>query len=260
MPTRGLTTDLIKRESLKERLAFNRVRRADRLYAMQLRKVAAHVDDLVRGMHPFTPPAVVELQNLLERYSQILRPWAATAGRRMLVDVSRRDERAWKQVASAMGVTLRDELKNAPIGTALRRLLEEQVTLITSLPLDASRRVHRIVTGNLYRGARADEVAKEILRTGHVTRSRANLIARTETGRAQTALTLVRAEAIGSEGYIWRTARDGNVRPLHRKLEGTFHRWDDPPIAGEKGERAHPGSIFNCRCFAEPQIPQDLLT
>jgi SPP1 gp7 family putative phage head morphogenesis protein len=105
-----------------------------------------------------------------------------------------------------------------------------------------------------------------------VTRSRAELIARTETGRAASALTQARAEYIGSPGYLWRNANDYKVRPeigikhfaklntlakgSHRKLEGTFHRWDDPPIAGVNGERAHPGSIYNCRCWAEPVLPQ----
>jgi uncharacterized protein with gpF-like domain len=101
--------------------------------------------------------------------------------------------------------------------------------------------------------------------------SHARLIARTETARTASVLTEVRAKSVGSEGYIWRTSLDADVRPKigtpnfaklntlamgsHRKLEGTFHRWDDPPIASENGERAHPGQIYNCRCWPEPVLP-----
>uniref|UniRef100_A0A3B0MF58 Phage head morphogenesis domain-containing protein n=1 Tax=Arsenophonus endosymbiont of Trialeurodes vaporariorum TaxID=235567 RepID=A0A3B0MF58_9GAMM len=61
-----------------------------------------------------------------------------------------------------------------------------------------------------------------IANSGKVTASRAKMIARTELGRATQALTQARALAIGSTGYIWRTAHDGDVRPSHKKLEGQF--------------------------------------
>ena len=128
----------------------------------------------------------------------------------------------------------------------------------TSLPLDAAQRVHELTTGALYEGARANEIAAEIMKTGEVTRSRANLIARTEVGRSATTLTQARAESVGSVGYIWRTARDYDVRQRHKELEGTFHAWNDPPVATDPGQRpirAHAGSIFNCRCYAEPVLP-----
>jgi len=152
--------------------------------------------------------------------------------------------------------------------------MNEQVELITSLPLDAAQRVHELAVGSLYTGARAKEISTEILKTGDVTRARANLIARTEVGRAATTLTKVRAQHVGSEGYIWVSSHDGDVRPAsgtknfakyntlamgsHRALDGTFHRWDDPPVASPKGERAHAGCIYNCRCWARPVLPGEL--
>lgn len=107
-------------------------------------------------------------------------------------------------------------------------------------------------------GVRASETAKEIERTGDVTRSRADLIARTETTRAATSMVEARARHVGSEGYIWRTVGDVDVREIHKKLEGKFVRWDSPPVAGENGERAHAGAIYNCRCWPEPVIPDSI--
>ena len=107
-------------------------------------------------------------------------------------------------------------------------------------------------------GTRAKETVAEILKTGEVTRSRAMLIARTETGRASTAMTEARAQYLGSEGYIWRTAKDGDVRKEHKKLEGKFFRWSEPPVSGSSGERSHPGAIYNCRCYPEVVIPENL--
>jgi len=138
-------------------------------------------------------------------------------------------------------------------------LLKEQVDLITSLPREAAERVHELTLKNITSGMRPETLAKEILRTGDVTVSRAVLIAVTETSRTASLLTQVRAMNIGAEGYIWRTAKDADVRPEHRALEGKFVRWNDPPIAGKgKGgadQHYHAGQGPRCRCWMEPVLP-----
>lgn len=49
--------------------------------------------------------------------------------------------------------------------------------------------------------------------------------------------------------YLWRTRRDGRVRPEHAANEGKIFAWDDPPPTG------HPGGDYGCRCTAEPYQP-----
>ncbi len=46
--------------------------------------------------------------------------------------------------------------------------------------------------------------------------------------------------------YIWRTRKDGKVRPEHAANEGKVFAWDNPPPTG------HPGDDYGCRCTAEP--------
>lgn len=46
--------------------------------------------------------------------------------------------------------------------------------------------------------------------------------------------------------YIWRTQRDGDVRPSHAANEGRIFSWNNPPPTG------HPGEDYGCRCYAEP--------
>jgi SPP1 gp7 family putative phage head morphogenesis protein len=262
-------------ETQQERAAFAKIRNSERYYGAQLRKIANAIETLVNGMQPDNAADLDTLQRILERYSDLLRPWARSVARRMLADVERRDRTAWIKYSRFMGVTLRHELLNTPIGEDLNLLMDQQVNLITSLPLEAARRVHDIAIGNLYGGERASEIVKQIMLTGQVTKARANLIARTETSRASTMLTMARAKQIGSTGYIWRSSRDYKVRPelgirnfaklntlpmgSHRKLDGTFHAWTDPPIADPSGVRAHPGAIYNCRCYAEPVLPDQYI-
>jgi SPP1 gp7 family putative phage head morphogenesis protein len=247
-----LFPDRSSRETRAQRRTFAAGRAAETSYRRSLRRAARAIGDLVRS---HVPGSEQELVQSLRDYAQALRPWARATAARMLQDVSRRDETAWAEIGKQMRRALREEIRSAPTGARLRSLLEEQVELITSLPLDAATRVHQIATGQLYSGARPEELRRQIMLTGHVTRTRADLIARTETARATTTLTQARAEHVGSEGYVWRTAEDADVRPLHRKLAGKFFRWDDPPVSGERGERSHPGAVYNCRCYPEVVIP-----
>jgi SPP1 gp7 family putative phage head morphogenesis protein len=61
-----------------------------------------------------------------------------------------------------------------------------------------------------------------------------------------------RQETLGIDQYIWRTQDDGKVRPLHRQYDDRVFSWDTPPADG------HPGDAYNCRCLAEPVLPDVL--
>jgi SPP1 gp7 family putative phage head morphogenesis protein len=157
-----------------------------------------------------------------------------------------------------MGRALETEMRSAPTGKLLSQRLEEVAGLITSLPIDAAERVHALTMRSLSTGARPEQIADEIERSGHVTRSRADLIARTEVARTASLLVQTRAEHVGSGGYVWRTTGDRRVRDDHKHLAGRYFSWDDPPIADKRsGTRAHAGQIWNCRCYPEPVIPDE---
>ena len=235
--------------------SFVQARKVERFYGAQLRKIARHIGEIVSGSPPSDLMQSAALAERLRKYAELISPWAKSVAERMLADVSRKDRDAWRSRSAEMGRLLAREIETAPTGEVMRRLMAEQVELIRSLPIEAAQRVHHLVTEGISNGARADQIATEIMRTGAVTRSRATLIARTEVGRASTTLTQARAQSIGSEGYIWRTADDNDVRRSHRKMAGKFVPWNRPPTLD--GLTGHAGALPNCRCYAEPVIPQE---
>lgn len=251
---------------------FLRSRRAGTAFERQLVKLGKQIGKIVRQHVPGrVRPNWYSLYKALKEYAETIKPWAESIAAKMGFEVAQRDAQAWYQMSKEMGQHLRKEIASAPTGKVMRSLLSEQVDLITSLPKEAAERVHKLTLQGIVQGQRPETLAKEILKTGQVTVSRARLIARTETARTAALLTEARAKHVGSEGYIWRNSQDPVVRPAigspdfarlntlamgsHRKLEGTYHRWDDPPIVAPTGERAHPGCIWNCRCWAEPVLP-----
>jgi len=173
----------------------------------------------------------------------------------MLADVNRRDGAMWRKNSQEMGKALRLELLSAPTGTILQQLQAEQVDLIQSIPRAAAERVHRIAQEATIGGRRASEIAKDILDTESVSEAKARLIARTEVARAANNLVQARSQYAGSDGYIWRTSHDLNVRDSHSEMEGKYVRWSAPPTLD--GMKGHAGTLPNCRCFAEPVFPND---
>ncbi len=141
-------------------------------------------------------------------------------------------------------------------GAVMQSIIAEQVKYIKSLPLEAADRVYDIQNRAIeavVTGGRAEHFAKEIAASGDIAKSRADLIARTELGRATGALDQARALSIGSNGYIWRTAEDGDVRHSHREMEGKFVEWGKPPTLD--GMTGHAGELPNCRCYKEIVFP-----
>lgn len=230
-------------------------RKAERYYQRQLTQVARQIGHIVRGM---APEGVVTdigaLTSTLNRYADILTPWAESVVRRMVADVSRRDATAWEQHAREIGQTLRREIASAPTGHALRQALQERVQEITSLPRKAAERLFKLTTEAVMTSTRVKEIQQEILASGRVSLATAKMLARTGVSTTATAITKARAEHIGSPGYIWRTSKDGAVRPSHRKMEGKLVPWDKPPTLDNY--TAHCGEFANCRCFPEPVIPE----
>lgn len=129
------------------------------------------------------------------------------------------------------------------------------VDLIKTIGSEHFDRIEQRVVEAFRAGRRAESLAKELLEIEGVTKRRAEFIARDQIGKLNAKIQQERQQALGAETYIWRTSKDSRVRESHRALDGTTHRWDNPPIVDEKtGRRAHPGEDFQCRCRAEMDV------
>lgn len=241
-------------DARQARADFRASRKTERQFTKRLNMVAEKIGQIVRDMADGSLASAIRIGRLMAVYSETISPWAEAVVARMHKEVVARDQKQWEAYAAEMGRGLRQELSRAPAGEAVSRLMAEQVTLIKSMPIEAARRVHELTMQNVTEGIRGRSLIDEIMRTGNVTRSRAKLIARTEVARTASLITQARAQHIGCTHYIWRTARDANVRPSHRKLDGRTFDWNSPPEC-DPGHHAHPGQIWNCRCWAEPVLP-----
>lgn len=266
MGIRSLTRDAKPKKTLKGK--FKPSPQAERQFAKALKKIArasAHIIDTgVFGhnngvgfaLHP-------DVQRELAAYSRKIEPWARSQSAKMLEQVQRSNKRAYNAKSKAIGVAITVEADDSHIGIIARALMEEQVELIKSIPIEAGRRAQKIALESVLAGTRAApdqdtvaELQKQMGMTEEVAVNRAQLIARTETARANAAINQARAMSVGSGQYRWHNSGDGAVRHSHRiykgaKLQGRVFSWDSPPTLSD-GMTGHPGTFPNCRCFAEP--------
>ena len=236
--------------------AFEASRGAERRFAIELRKVARIVGGMIRAH--IDGPTVRDMPRLLEalaRYSVALGPWADKTAARFIEDIARGNKKAWAKQSGTIARELKNEMSGSIIGATVKLLQDRQTALIKSLPIEAGERAQRLALEGAMQSRRASEIAEELAASEEVTVNRATLIARTEISKANAAITQARAEYAGVTHYVWRTAGDGDVRESHREMDGTVHRFDDPPTLSD-GMTGNPGEFPNCRCFAEPVIPE----
>lgn len=224
-------------------------------YARQLRDVARQIGRIIESHNTLTLSGLQAMQQGIEHYTDILRPWALAVGKQVSEKLDAQDLSMWRKQSQLIGQRLRGVIESDPAGQVLRDFLDRQVHYITSLPAEAAQRVHDLSLEARTGGRRFDEVAAEIARSGEVTASRATLIARTECARTGSLLTETRATAIGATHYKWRTSKDSHVRLSHREMEGKVFEIGNPPLLSD-GTRTAPGQIYNCRCTAQIVLPE----
>jgi len=243
---------------------FEPSKTAERDFFRALKKVAqlsGHlVDSHVEG---HTIKNTVEMQKALAAYADLITPWARRVSARMLEKIMKQNERAYNAKSKIIGAALKLQVADREVGATAAALMNEQVQLIRSIPLEAGLRAQKIAFESVLTGTRAApdqdtiaEIQKQLGLSTEVAVSRAQLIARTETARATASINQARAMKVGSGQYRWHNSGDGAVRDSHRiyegkPMQGCVFSWNDPPTLSD-GMTGHPGTFPNCRCFAEP--------
>jgi len=220
----------------------------ERQYAKALESVTHRISDIVTSYYSHNAHAMPTMLDILRTYAEALVPWARRTGTRMLQDVNARNHKQWLGLNQVISQQLKHDLRRTSVGMTMHELLEDQVELIKSLPLEAAERVQKLVLSGMENSERADKIAEMILDTGYVAKSRAIVIARTEVARTASALTQARATAAGITHYRWQTAGDADVRPGHKAMQGKICEFANPPAVNENGRIMyhHPGEIWNC--------------
>ncbi len=165
--------------------------------------------------------------------------------------------REWKKaVDRTLGINIMEDYYLGEFfQTALDRWVDENVSLIKTIPADTLGDMRMIVKDGFLNGRSTTHIMKEIQHKYDVGKTHARLLARDQVGKLNASITEAQQRDAGIEEYIWCTCGDGRVRDSHKALNGKRFRWDDPPVVDHKtGRRCHPQADYQCRCRAKPVL------
>lgn len=160
----------------------------------------------------------------------------------------------WKKVINrTLGIDIMEDYYLGDFfKSAIEKWVDENVSLIKTVPTDTLNDMRDIVHNGFTSGKSTTTIMKEIQRKYNMEKSHAKLIARDQVGKLNASITEAQQRDAGIEEYVWCDCRDSRVRSSHRSLNGQRFRWDNPPVVDKKGRRCHPGRDFQCRCRAKP--------
>jgi SPP1 gp7 family putative phage head morphogenesis protein len=153
-----------------------------------------------------------------------------------------------KNLKSAVGIDVSRLMpSDRTIAEKMAAANRANVELIKSIPSEYFDRIRVLVESNVDGGFRYEDIVDKIKEAGDITDRRADLIARDQTSKMNSAFNEARQTSLGIESYIWQGAADERERETHVANNGLTFRWDDPPA-----ETGHPGEDVQCRCVAIP--------
>ncbi|WP_405326099.1 minor capsid protein [Fibrobacter sp.] len=137
--------------------------------------------------------------------------------------------------------------------------------LCVSAESDAKKDIARLVTQAKNEGWNGKQLEKAVMKElPDKYANRASLIARTESAKLNTSVTLETYKEIGCKYYMWMATLDERVRPDHAMMNGLICSATDPtvwyeenpddpmhPIEHKRDDtmvHLHPGDDFQCRC------------
>ena len=161
-------------------------------------------------------------------------------------------EHVTREATRVIGLKASDVL---PLGHTVDMWRQTNVSLIKGMTSEMLTRVSD--TLEAYDGARVEDIRDELMGTFDMTQARAALIARDQTLKLNASLTEDVHKSAGIDEYDWSTSKDSHVRSSHADLEGTRHKYTNPPVVDYKtGRTANPGQDFQCRCVGVPVLPE----
>ncbi len=132
----------------------------------------------------------------------------------------------------------------------IEQAISDNVALIGSIADEHTETLEAAVLSAVGKGSDFDTVIEVVEETSNQGRAKAEFIARDQIAKTYADVNEAKQRASGFDGYTWEATNDDRTRATHAALDGTFHRWDDPPLVGDRN--LHPGEDFQCRCIAVP--------
>lgn len=181
---------------------------------------------------------------------------SADLARYFAQSVQRRSADELRKILRRAGISVEFKVSQ-PIRDAVRAIVDENVSLIKSIPRQYLTQVEGSVMRSVLAGRDQASLFRDLREQHGVTKRRAELITLDQTNKATAHIQRLQHLEVGIERAIWRHSHAGKEpRPTHVANDGKEYDvregWLDPAI----GRRIWPGTEINCRCYSVPVMPR----
>ena len=170
----------------------------------------------------------------------------------LIAELTRQAELGDKAATASLARVAGAAAAQADLSQLRQTWIRENVELIKKAEAKYFEQIAAVVSEGVTTGRTNRAIAKELKERFKVADGHEKLIARDQAATLNGKITEARQTSVGITEYIWRTSRDERVREEHADREGDTFSWSNPPEDGP------PGIPINCRCTAEPVIPEGL--
>lgn len=235
-------------------LGFSGVpKRLQTAFERSLHSYAKNVLAIMSRKKSISLTTLSEIQKDLKTYAEQSTPWVEKLVDSMTQETLDSTLASWKKAGILIQSGIGRDLK--AYGSDVLAHKQEVVSLIQSIPIDSSQKVHELALEAMRDGLRAEglrETATNALSdVASLARSRSQTIAKTEIVRAHNMFVKTQAESVGCDGFVSRSSNDGDQCPICKKLHGKIFSFDKGYTLNGvvyKQPPYHP----NCNCYIDP--------
>lgn len=245
--------------SAAQRAAYQK--RLDAYIAAMSRRVEA----AMRGIWRVNPPALAQdaltSTDVRDAIQRLQREWQGkfdelgrVFGRKAAIDATAYTDRAFRSQLSKAGFTVQFRMTQ-PVQEVVASAIQENVSLIKSIPEQYFTQVQSIVTEGVRVGRDMHVISEGLQKQLGVTRRRAETISRDQTNKATASVLKARYQEVGITQARWLHSAGGrHPRPSHVDMDGKTYdvakgMWDR-----DADKFVWPGTEINCRCVSRAII------
>jgi SPP1 gp7 family putative phage head morphogenesis protein len=199
------------------------------------------------------------MNKLTRKYTQLFRQKAPTLAANMLNGSLKTSETVLKTSLKQLsgGLTLNTGIVPAGMEDAVKAMIQENVALIKSLPVEYLDDVQGAIMRSIGMAEGALDLEAKLVKYAGMCNRRAELVALDQTSKVYGAINKMRMQAVGIKKFEWVHSGGGqHPRQSHIALDGQIFSFDDLPLKGEEGfvNGQYPGQAINCACTMTPVI------
>jgi len=157
-----------------------------------------------------------------------------------------------KEITQALSVKM--DFIPKGMNQIVKGLINENVSLITTIPEQYFRNVTSAVMLSITTGTGMDQLTRNLQKYYGTVNNKARNVASDQSRKAYNAINKQRMMAAGYQEFEWLHSGGGlHPRPDHVAMDGKIYSFSKPPVIDKKtGERGIPGQAINCKCTMRP--------